>query len=242
MAGCAGHAWRAWPGRASASGGKTFGRAGAAERTAQVRRGLHRKNSGQGNGPAGPNANRHIEARQCHPTAQPATKPSCFGSTGHRAAMGDPKVSPTKALAVQAAACNTRDHALQRLPACQHASLSEPESPQTCNACQPVTPASLHARNPAKSPGARQPPTPAILQPRQPACPASRPRKPTTSARLRNAGPKTPSATRGCEAQRMPRGIAPRRGPAARERTKRDGARCTPPPTPPSASAPSPRR
>lgn len=239
MAGCA---RRAWPRRASASGGKTFGKAGAAERTAQVQRGLHRKNSGQGNGPAGPNANRHIEARQSHRTAQPAPKPSCSGSTGHRAAMGGPKVSPTKALAVQAAACDTRDHALQRLPACQHASLSEPESPQTCNACQPVTPASLHARNPAKSPGARRPPTPAISQPRQPADPTSPSAKADHLRSPPERGPKDPlrdpgmrSATHATR-HRPPAGP---RGPGTHEAGR--GSMHTPD-TPPSASAPSPRQ
>ncbi len=127
------------------------------------------------------------------PPHRPAgDNPSCSGSTGHRAAMGGPKVSPTKALAVQAAACDTRDHALQRLPACQHASLSEPESPQTCNARQPVTPASLHARNPAKSPGVRRPPTPAISQPRQPADPTSPSAKADHLRSPPERGPKDP--------------------------------------------------
>ncbi|AYF01453.1 hypothetical protein PY32053_01828 [Paracoccus yeei] len=156
--------------------------------------------------------------------------PSCHGRSQGIADQG-----------LGSAGCGLR-HPRPRSPACQHASLSEPESPQTCNACQPVTPASLHARNPAKSPGARRPPTPAISQPRQPADPTSPSAKADHLRSPPERGPKDPlrdpgmrSATHATR-HRPPAGP---RGPGTHEAGR--GSMHTPD-TPPSASAPSPRR
>ncbi len=225
MAGCPRHTL---PGRASASGGKTFGRAGAAERTALVRRGLHRKNSGQGNGPAGPNANRHIEARQCHRTAQPATIPHAPAAPATELPWAVPRYRrprPWQCRLRLATPATTRFNACPPVstPACQSLRARKP--------AMRVSLKRLQASMPATQPRAQEP---ADLQ-RLPSCnPASL----LSGEPVRQSRPPPPAS--GTWAQRPPPrpGDAKRNachaasphGGAQRPVNARSGtARCTPP-------------